>query len=149
MDHLKLAVLKRHFHVSVDSENDLVLSAGQETDNNISSGLPVILFFSFDKDSSALGNIQDHGNYFNKEHRFSKWLIENHEKLMTEVPEICRNILNTMIYSQNTDEFAEEINKCLRVLRQLDAEGFRITNGLDIRQEELNPKHSEGKGENK
>ena len=54
-----------------------------------------------------------------------------------------------MIYSQNTDEFAEEINKCLRVLRQLDAEGFRITNGLVIRQEELNPKHSEGKGENK
>ena len=137
-DVLCLADLKRHFTVWKEFSDDpkLVITGKKKESNE--ADFPVLLFFHSKEHDAPLGDIQGYEiNYYNQEHRFSRWLIENRKELQDKVPGMYNNILTTMILGEEVPVIVKDLNDILDRLRQLPGDPFNISQELYLRESDF------------
>lgn len=135
---LYLAVLKRHFTVWREFSDDpkLVITGKKKESNE--ADFPVLLFFHSKEHDAPLGDIQEFEiNYYNQEHRFSQWLIENRKELQDKVPGMYNNILTTMILEEEIPVIVKDLNDILDRLRQFPGDPFNISQELYLTEDDF------------
>jgi len=124
-----LTFLKQKYSLTVSEGYDFTIAMKdttiQETDT---SEFPVQLFFKFynGKKFGLIYSIPSIINYYNVDHWFSKWLIENREKLQTEVNPVYKRILQIMIESTSPKTVIKDLNNILDKLKGYKNNMFNI-----------------------
>lgn len=89
---------------------------------------PGRMFFPPVKENAPLCFDFGFGRYYNQEHRFSQWLIQNQAELQERVPGIYNDIIALMLMPRNS--FIADINAILTQLRGYRNNYFNITDEL-------------------
>ncbi|MEE1124590.1 MAG: ATP-binding protein [Acutalibacteraceae bacterium] len=128
-DNIALLFLKKHYILCA---NNYFYQLADKKEGFIdTSDFPVQLFAKFPESSNLLGIVNySNINTYSPEHRFSKWLIENREKLQKELPELYRKILEIMIMSNSKNEVIEALNTRLEQLKGYKSNIFNVTDQL-------------------
>ena len=131
---IALTFLKQNYSLTANGGAVFTIAkkdtAIQETDT---SEFPVQLFFNF-ANNTKFGSIYYQSiNYYNDnvDRWFSKWLIENREKLQTEVNPVYKRLLQIMIESRETETVIKDLNDILDKLK-----GYK-NNMFDIKENRL------------
>ncbi|MBQ1517904.1 MAG: hypothetical protein IIZ46_06865, partial [Clostridia bacterium] len=124
---IALTFLKQNYSLTVSRDRSITIAKKdttiQETDT---SEFPVQLFFNFEEDTKFGAIYWRNINYYNVEHWFSKWLIENREKLQTEVNPVYKRILQIMIESKEPKMVIKDLNDILDKLKGYKNNMFNI-----------------------
>lgn len=128
-DNVALAFLKKRYTLCV---YDKYLQLADKKDSSMNTDdFPVHLFAEFPENPKIFVGISNsYNNIYSPEHRFSKWLIENREKLQKELPELYHKILEIMLMSNRKDEIIEGLNARLNQLKNYKSNMFNITDEL-------------------
>lgn len=128
-NNIALTILKNRYTLCV---YDSALQLTNKKDRAIdTSDFPVQMFAEFPENPKIFGKMNySYNNIYSPEHGFSKWLIENREKLQKELPELYRKILEIMLMSSYKYEIIEGLNARLNQLKNYKSNMFNITDEL-------------------
>ncbi|MBR2954381.1 MAG: ATP-binding protein [Clostridia bacterium] len=136
-DYLRIAALKHDFTLCRELtgfSHPYVIAHNKETTNKF----PVALFFMSQNQDYLFGRISSYYiNYYNQNHRFSRWLIQHQYDLQSKVPGIYNTLLETMIKSKDKFEVLEAVNNTLTRLKNYNNNFFEVSDELMIKIDEL------------
>ena len=136
--YLRLAALKECFAVYIDTSHRKPPYIIHEPAENSTLFFPVTMFFKTSMGNDRLGYIHfKHTNYYNKDHRFSQWLIKNRESLQKQVPSIYDNLLEVMLLSDNIYEITETVNSLLNLLKNFNNNLFEVSDILFLNNDDF------------
>ena len=145
-DALRLTALKKHFTVYKDSSKyrDSPYITGAPGDSS-ALDFPVSLFFAPPRPEAPLcGYGPQHFwdniggiNCYNRDHRFSRWLIRHGEALRRQVPGIYNDLLKLLVSGDGSDQLMEPVNASLKRLREFQNNRFEVTEALFLQAEDF------------
>lgn len=136
-DYMRIAMLKHNFtlHKKFGFYSSPYITVQNK---NITSNFPIPVFFSFEDSISLFGIVSNYYiNYYNQEHRFSRWLINHKSELESKVPGIYNTLLETLIKSNNKSEIVEVVNNTLTRLKNYKSNFFKVSDELLLKSDEL------------
>ena len=139
---LALAVLKDCLEVRREFNPRGFLYVSAEKTGGGTDDFPPEMFFMPNKPCQALGYVTGNNrchNYYNLEHLFSKWLIENRETMEQErrSGNIFRRLLEEMLTEDSKTGVIKAIASALDELRQLPNNPFHISEALYVSEEAM------------
>ncbi len=149
-DYLLLAALREQFSLQIAMSEVSVLKIIRKREEPDISGFPPTLFFQPKEANEPLGRIlfsphiefndkryKLHNkicNYYNIQHSFSQWMIQNQKSLQEKALGFYTRMLETMILEENEDNIRERLNTILGQLRGFSGNPFHVP--ADLRLEE-------------
>lgn len=132
---ITLLALKERFKVCREFNPRGFLHITEGKTDNTTLNFPPNMFYEPTVPCSSIGYVKLHGdNYFNLEHRFSKWLIKNWETMEQNrlSASISHNLLAKMLNERSKTGLIEAINSSLDELRKLKNNPFHVTEELYV-----------------
>ena len=138
-DMLFLSTLRRRFSLIKDMSsmsNPTLIGKRDEPELN---DFPPCLFFHPKSEDAPFAMINSYGfiNYYNLEHPFSQWLIQQHESLQEKVPEQYQLILEAMILGKGADTIRVELNSIMKNLCSFPGNPFTVPERLELKESDF------------